>query len=293
MPVSSVRSLARSRVDGQECPSYDSELSRINAMSARFLIIDGYNLLYAAGMGKASYGPRDLERCRHRLLNFLGDKLTAAEQARATVIFDARHPPPDAPRLQMHGPLRVFFATPHGDADLFIEDLLVSHSAPKQVTLVSSDHRLQAVARRRKAKPIDSEAFFDELDRRRSKAEPPVSRRSRESDRKQTGGLSDAELAHWLNVFGGIDTAKTAEPAATEPPLASDRAEHPHQPITAARTEPKSASKPRKSGPGSGRGTTARAKRNQPRGKSTDVTDAEITAWRSELERWLKELGKP
>lgn len=261
-------------------------------MPARFLIIDGYNLLYAAGMGRASYGPRDLERCRRRLLNFLADKLTAAEQARATVIFDARHPPPDAPRMQMHGRLRVFFATPHGDADLFIEDLIATHSAPKSVTLVSSDHRLQTVARRRKAKPIDSEAFFDELDGRRTKTEPSTSHRNRETDRKQTGGMADAELAYWLNVFGGIDTAETAEPVADKLHPESDRSVAPSKSAAGARVVAKPASKPRKPGPASPTDTTSRSKRGRPRGKSPDVADTDLRAWRNELERWLKELGE-
>lgn len=260
-------------------------------MPARFLIIDGYNLLYAAGMGRVSYGPRDLERCRRRLLNFLADKLTAAEQARATVIFDARHPPPNAPHLQMHGELRVFFATPHGDADLFIEDLIAAHSAPKQVTLVSSDHRLQTVARRRKSKHIDSDEFFDELNRRRPRADTPSSRPIREADHKQTGGMADAELAHWLNVFGGIATSDTAEPVVIEPQPASDRLAISNKSAAGSRTESKSAAKARKTRSASPRDTTSRAKRNRPRGKSTDVTDAELVAWRNELERWLKGLG--
>lgn len=264
----------------------------IAVMPARFLIIDGYNLLYAAGMGRASYGPRDLERCRRRLLNFLADKLTAAEQARATVIFDARHPPPDAPRMQMHGRLRVFFATPHGDADLFIEDVIATHSAPKSVTLVSSDHRLQTVARRRKAKPIDSEVFFDELDRRRARAGAASSRHHREPDRKQTGGVTDAELAYWLNVFGGIDTAESEEPIAIEPQPDSHSVA-PSKSTAGSRMESKPAVKPRKAALASPQGTTSRAKRNRPRGKSTDVSDAEISAWRNELERWLKELRDP
>ena len=59
-------------------------------MPARFLLIDGYNLLYAAGMGRATYGPGDLQRSRAQLLRYLFSKLTPAEIARTTIIFDAR-----------------------------------------------------------------------------------------------------------------------------------------------------------------------------------------------------------
>ena len=64
-------------------------------MATPFHIIDGYNLLHAAGLGRPTYGPGDLERCRNRLLSFLRTHLRAAERARTTVVFDARDAPPD------------------------------------------------------------------------------------------------------------------------------------------------------------------------------------------------------
>ena len=37
----------------------------------RDLLIDGYNLMHAAGFARVRYGPGDLERCRLRLLNLV------------------------------------------------------------------------------------------------------------------------------------------------------------------------------------------------------------------------------
>ena len=48
-------------------------------MSARILLIDGYNLLHAAGMGKHDYRPGELLRCRVKLLRYLLDKMSIAE----------------------------------------------------------------------------------------------------------------------------------------------------------------------------------------------------------------------
>jgi predicted RNA-binding protein with PIN domain len=247
-------------------------------MPSRFLIIDGYNLLYAAGMGRASYGPGDLERCRRQLQNFLVDKLTAAELSRASVIFDARLPPPDAPRLQMHGSLRILFATPHGDADLFIEELLAAHSSPKQVTLVSSDHRLQKVARNRRAKHIDSEVFFDDLERRRPRGKSDASHLSQEAAQKMAGGLSETEVAYWLAMFGEVGAVKS--PRTVSP-------ESPPQPTLHA-SPPRSAAKHRRTKPGTPATSKPNVRTHHSRGKPKDVAPGAFEAWRHELEQWLR-----
>lgn len=191
-------------------------------MPARFLLIDGYNLLHAAGMGRAEYGPGDLQRCRERLLRYLATKLTPAEIERAIVIFDARDPPPDRPSKQLFRKLTVQFANPGGDADLVIQQWLDDHSAPKRVTLVSSDHVLQRAARRRRADFIDSETFFEQLERRRTHSGSGHSRDD-PHDSKPAEGLSSAEAAHWLEVFGDLselaipDSPTIPEPAESSP----------------------------------------------------------------------------
>ena len=50
------------------------------------------------------------------------------------------------------------------DADSLIEELIQKNSTPKNLTVVSSDHRLHRAALRRKATPIDSDVWFDELE---------------------------------------------------------------------------------------------------------------------------------
>ncbi|MSR59033.1 MAG: hypothetical protein EXS05_15550 [Planctomycetaceae bacterium] len=204
-------------------------------MPARFLLIDGYNLLHAAGMARSDYGPGDLQRCRERLLRYLSGKLSAAEMARTTVIFDARDPPPDRPARQVVRGLTVLFANPGGDADVVIEQWLDDHSAPKQVTLVSSDHVLQRAARRNRALFVDSEVFFERLERRRDRSDEGHTGRGQTPDAKPADGLTAAETAQWMKFFGdlsalaagiGIDGpddagAETDVPPAAEPPSAA------------------------------------------------------------------------
>src|SRR4051812_42547896 len=104
-------------------------------MAVPYLIIDGYNLLHAAGMARSRYGPGDLLRARQRLLKFLIRTLSSAERERATVVFDARDAPPDRSPNWIVGGIRIVFANPDGDADAMIERLIAAHHAPKQLLL--------------------------------------------------------------------------------------------------------------------------------------------------------------
>lgn len=133
-----------------------------------FLIIDGYNLLHAAGLARRQYGPGGLQRSRFQLIRQLERFLSAEAAKNCTVVFDAFGAPstddektPTTPSLA--GSPRIMFAPAGTDADTAIEKLLLSHSAPGQVLIVSGDRRLQRSAERRRAGWVDSEVFWTEL----------------------------------------------------------------------------------------------------------------------------------
>lgn len=125
-----------------------------------FLIIDGYNLLGSSTLGAEGPGNTSLERARNGLLQWLLAALSPREAARTTIVFDAREAPPGLPRSYRYEELDVQFAPRGSEADEVIEELIAAHSAPRNLLVVSSDHRIQRAARRRKAKFIDSEQFF-------------------------------------------------------------------------------------------------------------------------------------
>ena len=163
------------------------------------LLIDGYNLLNAVGIVGRGSGPSTLERSRLALLNFLAESLDPAEVARTTVVFDAAGAPPGLPRVVEHRGLCVRFAAGYEDADALIEALIRAESAPRRLTVVSSDHRLHRAARRRRATAVDSDVWYAEvvrrrLDRGQSTATGPA---------KPHVPLSEAEVAGWLERFGG------------------------------------------------------------------------------------------
>jgi predicted RNA-binding protein with PIN domain len=173
-------------------------------MSAGILLIDGYNLLHAAGMAQSHYRPGDLLRCRTRLLRHLLDRLTTAEIRHATVVFDARDPPPDRPAQIVVSGLKVLFANPGGDADALIMNWLAHHATPRRVTLVSSDRALQRAARSAHSQFVACQDFLNDLERRRTPRRAGRARPPSEDDAKPSSHLSPAQTAYWLQVFGDI-----------------------------------------------------------------------------------------
>jgi uncharacterized protein len=239
-------------------------------MPARFLLIDGYNLLHAAGMGQQDYARGDLQRCRERLLRYLAEKLSPAEIERTLVIFDARDPPPDRPSEQLFRKLKVRFANPGGDADVVIQQWLDDHSAPKRVTLVSSDHVLQKAARRNRAEFVDSELFFEKLERRRRHAGGAGSGRNEQSDSKPADSLTAAEAAHWMAVFGDLSTIAAADLPVAEEPVASDGA----------------------ADPGGEKGKLGRAKRRRGKREDSGSTKRRGRTSADDLTYWMEIFGK-
>jgi predicted RNA-binding protein with PIN domain len=176
---------------------------------ARHLIIDGYNLLHAAGLSQARYAPGDLKRQRHRLLVKLANLLTTEERVRCTVAFDAFDAPSGLDRHYRHTEISVMFAEPGHDADALIEALIEAHSTPSQLLVVSSDHRLHRSAKQHRAAGMDSEEFLEFLEDR-SKSAASVKQQTAAKPASPPSSSRDAEVSYWLNEFGGIDVAAIA-----------------------------------------------------------------------------------
>ena len=177
-------------------------------MSAPFVIVDGYNLMHAAGLARARYAPGDLKRQRHRMLVRLTSEMTAEERIRCTVVFDAIEAPSGLERSYRHGEITVMFAEPGHEADELIEELIATHSAARNLLVVSSDHRLQKAAKQRRADCVDSEVFLERL-AARAKAEPPPPSGSDRS--KTTVPPGQADVGFWMEEFGEIDVETLAK----------------------------------------------------------------------------------
>ncbi len=164
-------------------------------------LIDGYNLLYVAGILARGVGPGSLERSRLALLNFLAESLTPKELATTTVIFDASQALPGLPRQFIYRGIQVRFAAEYPDADTLIEELVQSESAPRRLTVVSSDHRLQRAARRRRAKAVDADRWYAALVRRRATQKEKAA--SDAAEKKPPVPLPQDDVDYWVDRFGG------------------------------------------------------------------------------------------
>ena len=160
--------------------------------------------MHAAGLGRSSYGPGGLERSRNRLLKQLAGHLDSRAAADTLIVFDSTQAAPNDAPSETESPLTVCFSRDGRDADTEIELLLKSHSSPKQVLVVSSDHRLHKAARRRQARCMDSEDFLSVLgtDRQPGRENTIQPGQSKTIDAKSDSpGPSAADLeADFLNI---------------------------------------------------------------------------------------------
>lgn len=163
------------------------------------LLIDGYNLVHVAGILGHGVGPGSLQRSRLALLNFLAESLDPGELRHTTVVFDSHDAPWGLPQQVEHRGITVRFATQYEEADDLIEELIRADSAPRRLVVVSSDHRLQRAARRRRAKAVDSDVWYAGLVRARQ--EHPAA--STDASAAPAVPLLQEDVNYWLRQFGG------------------------------------------------------------------------------------------
>lgn len=177
------------------------------------MLIDGYNLLHVTGIFGRGRGPGSLERSRNALLNFVAAAVDPAELPQTTVVFDAKDAPPGLPRTVTHRGITVHFAAEFEEADDLLEELIRTEPSPRKLLVVSSDHRVQRAAKRRRAATIDSDVWYDEAKRRRRDS-VGVTSRDAKPDEPTTG-----EVNRLLKAFGFPASSPPApETTASESP---------------------------------------------------------------------------
>ena len=172
--------------------------------SSLLLLIDGYNVVSPAA-APARGGPDWLHRERMRLVKRLVQHLDVETRHRTCVVFDAANPPKDrASQFTIDGIL-IWFAVGYEAADDLIEELISSHSAPKRLAVVSSDHRIQAAAGRRGCGRFDAAPWLDDLLEGRARLaiapEAGAGQGGRTSTEKPDS-ISDQDAQRWLEEFG-------------------------------------------------------------------------------------------
>ena len=179
------------------------------------------------GMMADSVEGIELEKGRKRLLSFLASQFphpvtaddrssegkkndkrinnaqskTVSSIAKLTVVFDSQTTLRLPTRLSYKG-IDVRFSKGYENADELIIEMIQSFDVPKRLLVVSSDHEIQTAAKRRRAHPIDSDVWLDQLEAN-SKNESDSDAASNAVLKKPAPSSADTE--HWLSVFSDIE----------------------------------------------------------------------------------------
>jgi predicted RNA-binding protein with PIN domain len=159
-----------------------------------WILIDGYNVLFALGMIPATVQAGDLQKARLSLLNMLADGL-GEESKRCIVVFDATRAPARKGGDTVYRGIDVRFTKRREEADDLIVWLIKQCSAPKQLTVISSDHRLVEATTRRKATSIKADRFLEWLEQRKP----------RPTEQATPATMTAEERAQWLQEFDHLD----------------------------------------------------------------------------------------
>jgi predicted RNA-binding protein with PIN domain len=164
-------------------------------------LIDGYNVMYAAGLMGKRFGHDGLRRARTRFLNDLHTKLGPVEAHLTTVVFDASKVPDGLPAESRHKGISLVFAIDQPTADERIDELIRSHPDPKRLTVISSDNQVRASARRRGAISITVDDFLMRL----GQADRPRVKVVETTAPEKPTELSESEAAYWAREFGEVE----------------------------------------------------------------------------------------
>lgn len=159
-------------------------------MSVVPVLVDGNNLMYALADAGVDAG-------RSMVCELLG-RYGEHRDVDVTIVFDGSAPPPDEARRIANPHISIHYSGGR-TADDVLADLIGSHSAPRTLTVVSTDRAVQRQGRRRRCKVVDSATFAQWVTEPPSEPAPSV-----EPDAKRRG-LAAGQAADWLEEFGITD----------------------------------------------------------------------------------------
>ncbi|QDS95797.1 YacP-like NYN domain protein [Roseimaritima multifibrata] len=198
------------------------------------LLIDGYNLLHQSDLLGRGRGEDWLRRARNRLLRQLAKHLDDSLRPQTCIVFDAEDPPPGRPSQIFYHEIDVRFAVNHPEADDLLEEIIAHHPAPNRLTVVSSDHRVQRAAQRRRGHFFDSDSWYVAL----IDAEHVLGiRNPKQANSKSTAKSKESLIAdlaaqsteEWLREFG-LDVPSAPTPSPASPPKETPAQKSPPSP---------------------------------------------------------------
>lgn len=135
---------------------------RVNGVKTSFLIIDGYNVIFAWDDLRQIAESGDLEGARERLLSIVAN-YSAFTACRTAVVFDAyRVPGGEGEKYDFHG-VSVVFTKENETGDAYIERFVYNVGKNEQVRVVTSDWLIQLTALRSGVLRLSSAEFEREI----------------------------------------------------------------------------------------------------------------------------------
>ncbi|MCI0362290.1 MAG: NYN domain-containing protein [Phycisphaerales bacterium] len=156
------------------------------------LLIDTYNVLHTVGVLPPDLAGIDLRGLIDLLHNsrYGRDKITLACDG-------APQPGDDQPKLPPESPFAIRYSGKGRSADDLISQIVHASSAPRKLTVVSSDHQVLRTARKRRCPTLSAQEFLgqlvnDALAGHQQQAPPakPIA-----------GQLSEKQIERWISVF--------------------------------------------------------------------------------------------
>jgi len=156
------------------------------------VLIDGYNLYHFA---KSVYQEDRIELSVSAFCQII-DEWSLRSRQKVRMVFDGGVPPALRQNATHFGSIDLEFTGPKSDADTVIETHMLKSTAPKLLTVVSSDHRIRKTAKRRHCKVVTSDEFWVKV------AKKLTAKRVKPEPREKSSGIPAYEREYWLKIFG-------------------------------------------------------------------------------------------
>jgi predicted RNA-binding protein with PIN domain len=166
------------------------------------LLVDGYNLLFGQGWAQPNAKSHPtLQRGRETLVSQLAARTTAEQRPLIWIIFDSLDAPSHLPSSLRLRDMEILFSREWASADELLREILVLHTHPKSLVVISSDHSVQRKAIARGATPFDHDQWIDAIEAAFGCGEATDPHPdSTEHTKDQVVG--DKERDEWMKRFG-------------------------------------------------------------------------------------------
>lgn len=178
------------------------------------VLVDAYNVLHATGVLPPDLAGMDLVDLAHLIAD------SRYGRRRVILVCDGGPLASREPEPLSEGPdgLWVFYAGPGRDADGAIEAMVAASTAPRRVTVVSSDRRVRQAGRRRRCAVVTADEFLEHL----AADADLAARRSRRPVQAYQLPLDRPSVAWWRDFFG-LPSGAADPPAAPEGSVVGER----------------------------------------------------------------------